>query len=96
MLVQPAAATTTGWPRYGNDVTFAVSTTASDTWVNLQCFQSGALVAQGWANLANQQPTFTLSSPSWTGGDADCTAFLDTWVNGRMRALASTSFHASA
>jgi hypothetical protein len=96
-LIPPvAAASTTAWPRYGDDVSFAVSTTSANPWVNVQCFQNGALVGQGWANLAYQQPTFTLSSMSWTGGDADCTAYLDAWVNDRMRTLASTSFHVSA
>jgi hypothetical protein len=96
ILVQPAAATTSGWPRYGDQVSFAVSTAAANPYVNLQCFRNGALVAQGWANLAYADPTFTLSSPSWTGGDADCTASLDSWSNARMRTLASTSFHVSA
>jgi hypothetical protein len=95
-LVQPTAATTAGWPRYGDQASFAVSTTNSDPWVNLQCFQNGTLVAQGWANLAYAEPTFVLSSPSWTGGAADCTAYLDTWANGHMKPLASTSFHVEA
>jgi hypothetical protein len=40
---------------------------------------------------------FTLgSTPSWSGGDADCTARIVTYSrNGRETTLASTSFHVS-
>ena len=90
-LAQPSAA-------YGDHVSFTVSTTATtQPWVNLQCFQGGALVAEGWASYfgTNPAPTFGLYSPMWTGGAADCTAYLDMYANGRFRQLMSTSFHVS-
>jgi hypothetical protein len=86
-------------PGYGDFVSFSVSTTATtQPWVNLKCFQSGALVAEGWAAYfgTNPTPTFGLYSPMWTGGAADCTAYLDMYANGRFRPLASTSFQVSA
>src|SRR5262245_55066577 len=40
---------TDGQAHYGQTVTFNVSTTAtSEPWVNLKCYQSGVLVAEGW------------------------------------------------
>jgi hypothetical protein len=96
VLPSGASATAATEPSFGDMVTFAVSTTSANPWVNLQCFQNRALVAQGWANLAYASPDFTLSSPSWTGGAADCTASLEEWANGRMKMLASTSFHVNA
>jgi hypothetical protein len=96
VLLGPASTTAATEPSFGDQVTFAISTPSANPWVHLQCFQNRTLVAQGWANLAYASPDFTLSSPSWTGGAADCTATLDEWTNGRMRPLASTSFHVAA
>jgi hypothetical protein len=88
---------TDGLAHYGQHVTFNVSTTATNQpWVHLQCYQNGTLVAEGWdgyfdGSLSGRN--FTLASPSWTGGAADCTATLTTpqWAP-----LASTSFHVYA
>lgn len=85
---------TDGLAHYGQTVTFKIATTATtQPWVNLQCFQNGALVAQGWNGYFDGSLTgrdFGLAAPSWTGGAADCTAYLTTptWTR-----LASTSFH---
>jgi hypothetical protein len=86
-----------GLAHYDQSVTFNISTTATtQPWVNLKCFQNGALVAEGWngffeGSLSGRN--YTLASPSWTGGAADCTAYLTTpqWA-----VLASTSFHVYA
>lgn len=83
-----------GLAHYGQSVTFNVSTTqTSEPWVNLKCYQGGALVAEGWNGYFDRSITgrnFGLYSPAWTGGAADCTA----WVTTPQRALlASTSFH---
>jgi hypothetical protein len=83
-----------GSPNYGDTVTFNVSTTATDQpWVNLQCFQNKVLVAQGWNGFFDGSITgrnFGLYSGAWSGGAADCTAYLD---NPQWSVLASTSFH---
>ena len=88
---------TDGLAHYDQTVTFNISTTATDQpWVGLKCYQNGTLVAEGWdgyfqGSLSGRN--FVLASPSWTGGDADCTASLTTpqWA-----VLASTSFHVYA
>lgn len=88
---------TDGLPHYGQMVTFTISTTATaEPWVNLKCYQSGALVADGWNGYFDGSLTgrnFGLYSPQWTGGAGDCTASVTTpqWT-----VLGSTSFHAYA
>jgi hypothetical protein len=98
-LAQPAGLTATaaGWPRYGDSVSFDVATSVTAApWVNLQCSQSGAVVAVGWASYALGAQAFGLYSPSWSGGDADCDAFLVDYAGGRWKQLASTDFHVSS
>jgi hypothetical protein len=84
---------------YGDTVTFTVTTTASQPYVQLKCFQNGTMVAQGWggyfAGSLNGQD-FVLSSPSWTSGAADCTAYLVVYTSRGSSVIGSTSFHASA
>ena len=88
---------TDGQPHWGQQVTFNISTTAtSQPWVNLKCNKNGVLVAEGWNGFFEGSltgRTFGLYSPQWTGGAADCTAYLTTpqWA-----VLASTSFHVYA
>jgi len=93
-------ATATAAPRFGDQVTFDVATSATASpFVDLKCVQNGALVGEAWEGFfdgALGDRTFTLSSPRWTGGAADCTAALDAYVNGRWKPLASTSFHVYA
>lgn len=95
-----AAPATTTTPSYGDVVTFNVSTTATTTpFVNLNCYQNGALVAQGWATFfAGGTPgSFGLASPLWKSGAADCTADLGMYSNnGKWNVLASSSFHVDA
>jgi hypothetical protein len=103
VLAQPGggsvAASSTSWPRYGDMVTFDISTTETAyPYVNLKCYQNGQLVAEGWEGYfdgALGDRFFGLYSPIWTGGAADCTAWLDKYANGRWKQLASTSFHVS-
>lgn len=90
-----------GLPNYGDVVTFNVSTTATDRpFVNLQCFQNGVLVANGWngyfEGALNTSRDFGLSSAVWRSGAAECTAWLDMSTNRGWRHLASTSFHVDA
>jgi len=88
---------TDGLAHYNQLIRFNVSTTATaEPWVNLRCYQGGALVAQGWEGYFERSLSdgnFRLNSPMWTGGDADCTADLTT---PQKAVLASTSFHVYA
>ena len=83
-----------GLPHYGGTVSFEISTNAtSEPWVNLRCYQRRELLAEGWNGYFEGSLTgtsFGLYSPKWSGGAADCTAYLTTpqWAQ-----LASTSFH---
>jgi len=94
------AATTSGWPHYGDIIRFNVSTTATTSpYVNLNCYQNGNLVAVGWAGYfdgALGTGDFGLYSPQWTGGAANCTANLDMRTSKGWKVLASTSFDVSA
>ena len=86
-----------GLPNFNDVVTFNISTTATtQPWVNLVCSQNGVVVAQGWDGYFAGSITstnFGLYSPQWTGGAADCIAYLTTPTWSR---LASTSFHVDA
>ena len=88
---------TDGVAHYNQWIRFNVYTTATtEPWVNLKCYQGGALVAQGsegYFERALSDGNFRLNSPMWTGGEADCTAYLRT---PRKAILASTSFHVYA
>ena len=97
VLLNAASTSAVSGPRYGDLVTFSVSTDATSyPYVNLTCFQDGVLVAEGWAGFfdgALGDRTFGLYSPQWTAGEADCTAWLDMYSHGKWKPLASTSFH---
>jgi hypothetical protein len=92
---------TDGLAHFGQQVTFNVSTTATQhPEVTLDCYVGGALVYQMtnamFAGSLNE--IFTLGpTPSWSGGAADCTAWLQNWdgysKHGSISNLASTSFH---
>ena len=78
-------------------VRFNVSTSStSQPYVNLYCYQNGALVAggsEGYFPGALDDGNFGLYAPSWMSGAADCTAKL---VNGSGSVLGTTSFHVDA
>jgi hypothetical protein len=101
-LAQPtiAAASVAGWPRYGDFVSFDVSTDATASpFVNLKCYQGGSLVAEGWEGYfdgALGDRFFGLYSSIWTSGAADCTADLKQFSTKGWKQLASTSFHVEA
>lgn len=71
---------TDGLPHYGQTVTFQVATNAtSQPNVSLDCYQAGKLVYGAVSGFYPSYPwpgtqNFILSSPSWTGGAASCTA----------------------
>jgi len=99
LVVVPSgeAAAATAEPSYGDHITFDVATTETDRpFVNLRCYQGDNFVADGWEGFFASyvpEPVFTLSSDYWTGGAADCTAYVTTpqWA-----VLGSTSFHVYA
>jgi hypothetical protein len=93
----PVTAASTTTPRFGDTITFDISTTQTgNPFVNLVC--SGAGVGyDSWAAFWPTNGTFILSSPAWTSGAADCTAKLVMYVNSnKSKVLASTSFHVDA
>ena len=83
-----------GLPNWSDFVDFNISATATtEPWVNLVCSQNGVVVANGWDGYFAASITgtkFGLYSSAWTGGAADCVAYLTTptWTR-----LGSTSFH---
>ena len=85
-----------GAPNWGDVVAFNISTSASQPYVNLKCYQNGALVAEGWRGYFEgslDSRNFGLYGGSWDSGAADCTAYLDTSTSKGMKVLASTRFH---
>jgi hypothetical protein len=81
-----------GSPNWRDVVRFNVSTSTTQPYVNLYCYQNGAFVAggsEGYFPGALDDGNFGLYGGSWAGGAADCTAKL---VNGSGSVLGSTSF----
>jgi hypothetical protein len=87
-------------PHLGGQVTFTVSTTESTgPWVNVNCYQNGALVYSQWHGFYADylwDPVFSLGpTPSWQSGGAECVARLvELRSNGRDRTLVTMSFYA--
>jgi hypothetical protein len=84
---------------FGDNVTFNVSTNATDRpYVLVECTQAGILVYQYALGFYPSFPlgqTFTMGpTRMWQSGDADCEGSLVTWTNGgKMKTLASVPFH---
>ncbi|HET9522345.1 MAG TPA: hypothetical protein VFO73_14950 [Candidatus Limnocylindrales bacterium] len=98
-LVMVTDANGNGLPNWGDQVTFNVSTTATDRpTVRLHCYQNDNLVYTFSAGFFAGYPWTTvygLSSQSWTGGAADCTASLIySRSGGRIVTLATLNFAA--
>ena len=92
-----------GLPNWGDTVTFNVSTTATTApYVDLTCSQSGTLVYSATSGFFDGYlwpwtKDMTLSSQSWTGGGADCTATLYYYGSRGKRVVLSTlAFRANA
>ena len=75
---------------WGDTITFIVSTSLSDPNVELLCSQNDEYVYGAMWPLT---PNLTLSSASWQGGAADCTAKLYP-LGDRRNILATVSFTA--
>jgi len=89
---------TDGLPHWGNHVTFNVSTTASQPYVTLNCYQNGAWVLSGTRGFFAGYVWGQVFGLSWAGGGAaDCTATLFTSSSsGRSTTLATLGFHVYA
>jgi len=89
---------TDGLPHWGQQVTFNVSTTATtQPNVSLDCYQNGSLVYGAVAGFYPSYPwpwtqIFTLSSPSWKSGGANCTASLYYFSGKKTTTLTTMSF----
>jgi hypothetical protein len=84
---------TDGRPHYGQNVTFNVTSTASQPWVNLVCYQGGDWVVNQHVGFYAGYPwsqVFPLSSYKWPGGGANCNARLYDGSNNAT--LATMSF----
>jgi hypothetical protein len=96
VLFDDAARTSAG-PGFGDKVTFEVATSRTEyPWVQNRCWRNSKLVYEQWHGFfAGYQfgQVFTLGpTPSWSGGDATCTAKLVRKANGRYQTLATTSY----
>jgi hypothetical protein len=86
-------------PAWNNDITFTVNTSATYPYVQVNCYQNGALVYSNSKGMFAAYPwghDFVLSSYYWTGGAANCTAELYTSTKRGTTTLASMSFGVSA
>jgi len=93
---------TDGLPHYGQSVTFSVSTTATSyPNVSLACYQNGALVLGAAAGFYPSYPwpgseIMALSTASWTGGGANCTAKLYYFSGTKTVTLTTLNFQVYA
>lgn len=88
----------TGFPHWGQHVTFDVTSTVTYTFVDVDCYQCGVWVYRQGVGFYDGWPwsqDFILMSGAWTGGAADCNARrYSTNVGGTNDAtLATMSFH---
>lgn len=89
-----------GLPNWKDQVTFDITTTATtQPFVDLVCSQNGVVVLGTTGGFFDSYPwpwtkIMTLSSPSWQGGGASCTAKLYYLSGTRNVVLGSTSFTA--
>jgi hypothetical protein len=81
---------------YGDTVTFDISGDApSGAFISVICQQGSSVVATSSGSPSGS--SFTLSSNSWTGGEATCDARLFTWTtDGKTTTLATLSFPVAA
>lgn len=95
---------TDGLAHWGQTVTYKVATTATtQPWVSTTCQQNGTTVLSAMAGffpgyLWPAEQNVTLTTPSWSGGAADCVASLiaSNSTGSKQTTLATLSFHVSA
>ena len=86
-----------GLAHFGQQVTFNVSASVSQPWVNLNCYQGSTWVDGEWGGFfagSAWGTTFTLGPTSlWVSGGANCTASLVYYNSkGSLTTLGTTSF----
>jgi hypothetical protein len=84
-------------PNFGEQVHFTVTTSYTYPVVSLTCSQNGTVVYGDsrpyyWPNPFEDPGIFYLSSMSWTGGAADCTASVRVSGKNRVTTVASMTF----
>jgi hypothetical protein len=86
-----------GAPNHGDVIGFTFSTSADRPVMSLTCSQGGAVVygdsrPMYWPNIWDDPGYFTLSSLSWTGGDASCTAQLKVSGGRKIQTIGTLTF----
>jgi hypothetical protein len=86
-----------GAPNWGDTIRFNVTTTVTEPNVNLYCYQNGSLVYGATTGYYASYPwpwtqNMTLSSPTWVGGAASCTATISYYSGSTSTTIGSTSF----
>jgi len=71
-----------GSPNWNDTMTYSVTSTSSTPTVSTRCYQGGTLVFAADAGFYPSYPwpgaqLMPLYSPSWTGGAADCKAYVN-------------------
>ena len=96
----PLSPSTDGLLHYGQQVTFDVyASSTAYPWVLLECTQGGSLVYRHQTGIfpTSLMQVFTLGlTPAWTGGAADCTAYLQDRGGRKIKTLASLTFYVYA
>ena len=90
---------TNGAPDYADQIKFTFTTSNTKPYITLLCangtYSSSHL--EYWPNIWNDPGVFTLTSPSWSGGAATCTAYLyGTTSNGGSTLLTTRQFSVGA
>jgi hypothetical protein len=89
-----------GLPNWGDTITFKDSNwTTTEPHVNVTCTQGGVVVYGASTGYYASYPwpwtqNMTLSSQSWTGGSASCTAVVSAYSGTSVTNLGSLSFTA--
>jgi hypothetical protein len=90
-----------GVANWGDEITYAVSTSAAYPYVSTTCTQGGVLVLSTSAGYFDSYAwpsarVVPLTTDRWTGGAADCTARLYTSGRHGTSTLATKTFHVSS
>ena len=101
LVAADGARTSASAPTFADWITYDVTTTASEPYVETSCFQNGKLVykqSRGFfaGYYAGTQMYQLGPTQAWAGGAATCNARLHEWVNGSDRTLSTTSFDVGA
>ena len=101
LVAADGARTSASAPTFADWITYEVTTTASEPYVETSCFQNGKLVykqSRGFfaGYYAGTQMYQLGPTQAWAGGAATCNARLHEWVNGSDRTLSTTGFDVGA